>query len=298
MNGEDHYDKVRGVVSAVDYLTVTTRDDSRGMILLSTYHQQCKCDPVEQKLQKEWRGYGYTGMFIKRLRWGYSEDKGYILIAQGERAQEIWPAVKPANINVTRIDLQTTVRLEKPMRKLVKKYWKDIRQADDTPITVGRKWKNLAGGATIEIGSMHSSQYGVVYDKGAQLGTEDPGTMWRYEVRLTKPLSLPMFQSLYGRYADSPGDPAHTLAIKGYVHQWFSTRGVSPIFNPGKDDIAFEIQTRTTTEEKKLTWLHTQVRPTVLQLIAAGSGHKVHKALGLDIVGPVMTNRGGDEYMD
>lgn len=281
---------------AVDWLTATTKNDRAGMHWLALYHSFAQASKGE--VQKEWKALGYSGFGLPGLSWGYREQQGYLLIARGETAEDIWENIRPAHINVTRLDLQVTVKLSSPDREVVKRGYDAFvsynagKQRSVTRI----KSHGPRGGETLYVGSRQSSQMGRIYDKGALIG-EEKYTLWRYEVELKKPLSLPTFTAIYEALSSDPTGKEPKRQMRGYIWQWFDARGVVPLFAPGDGDVVIETASRVSTAEKKIAWLSTQVKPTVLRLIELGLAREVLTALGINGMGPVVTDR-DDVYDD
>jgi DNA relaxase NicK len=133
-------------------------------------------------------------------------------------------------------------------------------------------------GGTLYIGSRNSDQVGRIYDKAAESGQEKyAGRLWRYEVEFKGDRSKAAFSGLRRHSSQK------TLAgeIQNAVWWWFSERGVPPLFDKTSDRVAYEVGATVTDTSRKLAWLSTQIRPTVLDLLEAGQHDAVFRALGL-----------------
>jgi DNA relaxase NicK len=214
---------------------------------------------------------GYHGKSISGIRYGLRRDEA-ICILSGAVAGEVWRLIAPARSRCTRIDLAVTVELAKADQYVASRAYAqslELGQATASHIV------NSAGGATTYVGSRTSRFFGRLYDKGAELG-EQPYTSWRYEVECKKPASEAIVSALLDQKA--PGK-----WISSYVFDWFSTRGIQPIFHAANAHDAIEISASISSVDKTFQWLTTQVRPTIGRLIIGGYEDEVREALQLPL---------------
>lgn len=274
--------KAQIVDQGVDWLTCTTKDDRVGFTWLELFRSVAESDKHLKAAQTDWQIMGYKGQCTDGIEWGWSENWGYILRLHGSASRQLWPQLKPSATNITRVDLQVTISLDREDTKVADRTYTiaDSASTKRKKLTVTRI-ENNKGGNTVYIGSRNSSQYARLYDKGAELG-QAPGHIWRYEVEVKKPLSFPLFSEIYSEFERDPTQATARQKMVGYVWNWFDARGVIPLFRPNQYDIIIDNSVRVeTSTEKKLAWLHTQVRPSVLRLIEVGLGREVRQALGL-----------------
>jgi len=270
--------------AAVDWITATTPKDEAGLQWFERLQLEAK---ISKQIPYEWANKWYNGSRIDNIFWGYSKTNGYIFIATQDAADKLARMATTSAKNITRLDLQVTILLSKPSIDIVKKSYEHV--AD---YLSGRRSYSMImsskGGRTLYVGSRSSDQYGRLYDKGVESGWFPARTCWRYEVELKTPRALPMAQEL----AQRTDLKTLRLDMQTYIHQWFKNRGVSPIFSPSSRGLVVEIARRVTTNEKKLTWLRTQVRPTIHKLTQAGLERHVWESLGL-----VVQNDMGDDLI-
>lgn len=255
--------------SAVDYLTVTTKTEASTATLLHTLFSLLPNGWVHAEVHKPWRFMGYSGTAFDGIRYGLRGEEGIVMVS-GARASEVWAGVAPYRQKCTRIDLQVTCELGRQNTEVASEaYQTALEDSGRTSSLV----TSSRGGRTCYIGSRQSQFFGRIYDKGAEEGL-DPGWIWRYEVECKKPASEAVISRLLEQ--DSPSE-----WIVSYIHQWFTTRSIVPLFASTDRECAIEIGTIVTTKEKQLEWLRTQVRPTVGRLCVLGLEFEVRDALGL-----------------
>lgn len=261
--------------SGVDWLTMTTREQKTGEHWYRIWVEY-KDKVLQDELRiKRWNNGLYAGIGIGHLRWGYSENLGYIFIASSRLAEEYYERFQPAKHKVTRVDLCMDVLLDECL-PLAKSQFNKLQI--DRPKKVQIKlYQGPAGGDTLYVGSRQSPQCGRLYDKGVEQGIDEPGCLWRFEVEYKKPLSGQVVAQLGNLPPKERGE-----LIAGTVWNWFTDRGVVATEKPIEiDPIDVHVLQQITTREKKLIWLHNQVRPTVLDLCRTGSSRDVFDALGL-----------------
>jgi hypothetical protein len=255
--------------AGIDWLTCTSDKDSVGLAWFEIFNALAG-EP------KDWANPWYSGKADDHLRWGYNPKIGYVLIVSGEMSEVVWARTVPIERKVTRIDVQVTVELQEPNLKLAKDGYSDNATSNF------RKYgliQNSRNGQTLYVGSRTSAQFGRLYDKGVESTLADPGKLWRYEVELKKPVANSVAKQL-ASWCDSNSGELH-YAIVPFVFDWFLHRGVGPVFTrDGENNIVVEVGRRVTSDEKKLEWLRTQIRPTVQYLLGRGKADLLSEALG------------------
>lgn len=263
--------------AGVDWVTMTTNNDIIGVEWYTIYVNYRKEMLQEANEEKPWNNGFYAGLKIAKMRWGYSENIGYILIVSGADAERMWQRLQPTNGRVTRLDLCVDFVMKNPSQEADIAYHKLTRKGEKI-IRRYSLFVNNAGGTTCYLGSRHSQQFGRLYDKGIEAGTHEKGLKWRAEVEYKKPLSGYIAKLLAEKKPETRG-----AAIMNTVTAWFDERG-APLANlkAGGKPLLATVEQRITTADRKLAWLRTQVAPTVIQLVEAGYGRKVLKCLLLD----------------
>lgn len=264
--------------AGVDWLTMVSRDNKVGEHWYRLFRDYRK-EVIKDELRvKTWNNGLYAGQSIGHLRWGYSNNLGYIFIASSSLAEQCYQRFKPAKHKVTRIDLCMDFRLPYAT-PIAQNIFEEFRNAEKRGRIQKKLYQGPLGGDTLYIGSRQSRQCGRLYDKGIEQGTDEAGCYWRMEVEYKKPLAGQIVAVL------SECDPKEReMIIADTVWDWFATRGVVAIEQPFAID-PIDVQSRQviSTREKKLIWLAKQVKPTVQDLCTAGWSREVYQALGLTV---------------
>lgn len=271
------------IASGIDWLTATTDKEETGF---AWYDLFCR----SAGKTSEWRNKWYTGRKGEGYRWGYSPRQGYIFISTGKTTPQIFKAIVPAAKNVTRVDFQVTVEMPDALPCLVEDYYAQVCECNKRKYTL---IQNNKGGKTLYVGSRQSAQFGRVYDKGVESKGAKPGKLWRYEVELKQHRGDAIARRLlaYIPQSDEQGmsEMNRTIqrAIVPAVWEWFDDRGIHPIFDRiGDNELVVEIGRSVTSDDRKLEWLTTQVRPTIQDFVSRGLVHKLEKAIGINIDRP------------
>lgn len=261
--------------TGLDWMTVTTDNDATGLHWYTLFDQYANSWGPQKMERKEWKNRWYSGVRVENMTWGTSQNQGYIMIMAGEAARDWGLRLYPSVGKVTRLDLQVTVTLNRPMVNLATTEYQRNSNRKDRGYT---NIVNSRSGNTLYVGSRHSDQFGRLYDKGVQTGSAEPGKKWRYECEIKKPRSMAIASRLYELKAEGRDVNPD---IVGYVWEWFNRRGVRTLWNKGATSIVTSVGGRVSTLDKKLAWLRTQVAPSVDELVRAGLGRDV-----IDIFGP------------
>jgi len=272
--------------SGIDWVTMTSREDKMGYGWWEHYVNYRAAMSQDEPTEVNYSNGFYAGVRCGQLQWGYSDSLGYILIASGAQAEKTWRQYQPAKVRVTRIDLMVDFRLRVPM-PLAANHFVELKGNRDRQFPKLTLWENTLGGSTLYVGSRQSQQYGRLYDKGNESGTDDNNIWWRAEVEYKKPLADEVGKALY-----ATGSADRYQKIVQTVSDWYEARGIPlPIAPSGVDPLLFSVIKRVSTTEKKLTWLRTQVSPTVVQLIELGLAREVYSALS------IMADMQDDKYL-
>lgn len=260
-------------MAAVDYITaIYTKKVSRETIdaLMATYFN----DILRRNgTVKKWGWNGYQGWTAESVQYGTREDSSIVRVA-GSECLKLWETVGEHLDNCTRLDLAVTVLLEREGYDLGHTYFEQVQNVP-TDLTAWRNYSiimNTEGGTTFYVGKRSSGNFGRIYDKGAESSVAEANKLWRYEVEIKKPLANLAISDLMKA-------PEPASFIKSYVHQWFTARGINPVFDDGGDNIAMEVAARAKSIDRTLGWLTTQVRASIERLKLQGYGEQVKDAL-------------------
>lgn len=267
--------------ASVDWLTITARDDDTRNRLMGKAREAMARAIAASLPVRTWKWCGYLGWYCEGFRAGTRQDSDIVMLS-GDAAAAYWKEFAGEGDQITRLDLAVTLELSKPDDMVLINYWDEIEAIKCREGKARYRFTlvyNTDGGQTLYVGQRSSDQMGRIYDKGVQSGDGVvPGKVWRYEVELKKPRALPLTRQLYEvRESAEVGS-----VIAGFVHKWFTSHRVRPKFPPGKDVLVSEVELTARSDDTKLHWLATQVRPSVGGLASRGKLADVIKALGLE----------------
>lgn len=259
----------------VDWLTATTQSQSMGMLWLEKFN-----DSRQEENQVRSAGVkGFKGMKSGEMSWMYrGYDQRYMLIARSATANRMWPAMVGPKSQVSRVDWAVDVTLDPRQPGLPGEMYRVLGK-------VANRWKtavilNSDLGQTLYTGSRSSDMYGRLYDKGVQMGKLQPGEYYRYEVEIKGQRA----REAVGRMQEFETDTDRLPSwISSNVKEFFSRRFVPVAFeaDPDLEDWR-SVYVRQTDARKRLTWLRTQVKPSVEWLFEIGLGADVLYNLGID----------------
>lgn len=222
---------------------------------------------------------GYYGVSVGNCFIGERDDRAMLQIS-GEKAGRFFQGLRRDDLHISRIDLQVTVKFDIMPPDIAKGAYQDAINHSQGVSILGRRKSHLItgsdGGDTAYIGSFSSEQFARIYNKEVQSEDLDYTRCWRYEIVLRNDLARQC-----GRNVPNGASDVESF-ILAFVSQWFAQRGVSIPFLGSQYLVVLPLkQTRPTDIEAKLTWLRTQVRPTIRYLRDAGYGVLLSEALGL-----------------
>lgn len=221
-----------------------------------------------------WHANGYRGWRCEGVGLGVREDS-VILRLSGLQAAKQWREAAAAGENLSRLDLAVDCEADPPVPGLGAQVYED---AGHVPSKNGRppgrsRFVDGYGGQTTYIGSRTSEQFGRLYDKGVEQRARAPGAWWRWEVEFKGERAWSLGRTLTPIQAvERP-----MLAL---VAEWFRDRtGHAP---PSSSRAVKYFEGRKiSTDEERLHWLASAVRPTVATLIERLGRRRVLTALGI-----------------
>ena len=223
---------------------------------------------------------GYAGVQAGQAFVGTRPD-GAMIQLSGGAADTYLMAAHRAGVAVPRIDLAVTVRYRE-MHLLIAEgaYLHAMATNSKRPVQTRRKLSiihNSEGSDTTYIGAPSSAQRGRIYNKDKQSGDEAWRNCWRWEVQFRNPLAAQAAAQVVSR------GTLDRNVVQGLVADWFEVRGVTLDVGAPAAPAALPATFRERSDtERQLTWLRTQVAPTVRRLIETGLYNEAIQALGLD----------------
>jgi hypothetical protein len=265
-----------GKVVAVgcDWVTVTSTTKGGRETLWELGHRCLDRLKAKDEQSSRWHGNGYSGFKARGCTLGVRGDSVILRLSSSEAAQQ-WREAASTGENLTRLDLAVDVEHDVPVTSLGLDVY---RSAGHVPLRNGRppsrsRFVDGKGGQTTYIGSRSSEQFGRLYDKGVERRSRGPGQWWRWEVEFKGSHASTLARHLTAVQGS-------TRVIHSVVSRWFMERsGFAP---PGvTTPVKYFVVAEPSTDEKRLHWLATGVRPTVSILIERLGRARVLTALGI-----------------
>jgi DNA relaxase NicK len=224
--------------------------------------------------KKSWGMSGFKGWSCGHVQLGV-RDHEFICRLGGESAARNWKQVHACATNISRFDMQATVKYPRGPTSVI-----DAVRAqalahaaahDDVPVV---RWiADNRGGYTLYLGARESNAFARVYDKFAREKTEHFRSCVRYEVQYNSRLARIVTNTLA---RESSPVPHFAAGIRSFL----DARGVD-LDLPYEGQLTFCSPRNASDVDRKLIWLAKAVRPSVLSCIAAGRGEEALRALGL-----------------
>lgn len=273
--GREESPGVLRIAATVDWLTATHRGVGYSRALATYGMHLVSREARMGNPRSPWAFYGYVGTVSGRASVGERRD-GAICVVRSDLAAEVWKHVHSFADHVSRIDLALTVWYARPMEGVTDEYEAAIlgrsKQAGH-PITVGR-WHSAKGGETLYIGARSSERFCRIYNKHAQSGSADYQNAWRYEVEYKGDAAGAVADAL-AVTNDQPG------CISDTVLDYLARYGLHLPIDTGSLAVRDRHQLDTTTDAKRLEWLRSSIRPTILGLVERQGYEKVLETLGI-----------------
>lgn len=227
--------------------------------------------------KQSWQGYdGYScyGFFS-----GVRED-GLVIRASGREAKLAETICREENWDArcTRLDLQVTVKNGNGEDDFGSRVQKQVEEA--TTALPEKSRPNLAAykvrgrDTGVTIGSRSSQRYSRFYDKSTEQRHKVEAGLWRFEVEFKGQQARLMYKMLMQAVA------GRWLALS-VVKTTFELHGVDMGFIGSSEPLELPSQYRQNDDERRLAWLKSHVRRTVLELKSRGFEDEVRAALDL-----------------
>ena len=258
----------------VDWVTCTARESDLQAGLWDLGCRLLDASKLEGEDPSRWHGHGYGGWAVPGVRVASRPDSVLVQLS-GRKSADHWQEAVSTSNNTSRIDLAVDCKLQPPVAALAVQLY---RQMGRHRPTSGRKpratlWTSSDGGSTLYVGARVSENFGRVYDKGQEQKTEPSGSWWRWETELKGATAK-------GTAIDMLLEADGSEAIGSRVRSWFLPRvGTAPPAQAGAT--VHNWPQDPTTDEKRLRWLSTGVRPTVQALLRTIPQERILFALGL-----------------
>jgi hypothetical protein len=242
------------VGAGVDWLSSSCNSPRRMQKLLNWRDEQFARLRDEGNELRPLSAHGRTGHAVGGVSVLVGRDDVLVQLS-GDRANESWRDVALEATNVSRVDLQTTVRTHPGERHLAERSYRSLERL--SPRRGGRLAHSLLttshGAETLYVGQRVSDQFGRLYDKASESGLAHYADCWRYEVVYKRRYAAHAVQALLAT-------PTAESLVNGVVHDWFHTRGIAPCFDATDTSVGAPPPRKLSDNERWLQWYRRAVR--------------------------------------
>lgn len=216
---------------------------------------------------------GYWGRVGEHCFLGES-DQGTMLQLSSHVAHDLWKRAGNHSKRCTRLDLQVTYPVHPEPGEYIRTMYDMGRSAPkreghppaltltDTP----------EGAKMLTVGSRQSLLYGRMYDKGRESGIPEYAGCVRWEIECKAEQAT----NLNTWLRDSEDEQ---FQVRSIVHEFWHQRGMTPFWDTYEEMKGKPVETRSRTDETKLAWLKTQIRPALTTLAEHGKLELAIRAL-------------------
>lgn len=257
-----------------DYITATAKERHAAERLHEFGSNQFRVQRDFGNKSKPWGMAGFTGFKCGSVQVGSRGGEVCVRLSSDSAARS-WRGLLDHAQNVSRIDLQATVRhLDQPTRVIDKHRRRARKNSEKYKNRRRVRWvQEHHGGYTLYVGNRQSNVFGRIYDKWEESKEDYFAGCVRYEGQYQNRLAWHVANSLY-----ATGSPI--ILVASYLSQFFQGRGV-PLELQVDPTARYSCSRLRSDDDKNLSWLQNAVRPTVRRLIDSGKGEEVFRALGL-----------------
>lgn len=271
---------IEQVTAGLDWLTLTLPLGSANDQEWIRAGQTLITDIADEGYDLGYRGLlGYKGISAGNCFVGSRED-GHMMQITGRFAEMAFPRIYRNDAHVSRVDAQVTVRFDIMPRNIAGKGYRDAVSAaangDKRPKRKLIIISGSDGGQTLYVGAFGADQQGRLYNKEVQSSAPEYERTWRYETVLRNERA----NGFCTRYNAITADK--TAFVADIVALWWEARGIEAPWAFDKTATPLPPQkTLPSDVEKQLSWVRTQVAPTIKRLLAAGYRDTLLACLGL-----------------
>lgn len=257
----------------VDWLTCTTPRGSGYESFRALGGELVESEAREGNDVRRLRSQGYHGWSAGGASYGARGD-GVMIQLRSDVARERWRDVARVASNVSRLDLQYTVRLDQPRPSI---FIEQFRRAKRAPASRGRARSltlitSTTEGDSVYLGRRVSDLYGRFYDKGREERQTTAGQLLRFEIEAKREAARRYTSQLLATQSERE----QTTAI---VSTYFKSREIEPLISSEK--YREVLTARRSDASRRLIWLRSGVRPTCQKLVEANRGKEALHAVGL-----------------
>lgn len=242
--------------AGVDWITATAQKGSTRWDMQTFADEQRRRFMDSGESIKTGYRLGYHGWQAEGFFHGNREG-GSIVVASGATAHDVFRSVVHVSDHISRFDLQVTVATPDDKPNLARQAYAVLKGGSPASVRVRNSTyiETHPNGATCNVGKRKSDTYGRIYDKATESGEGAAQSRWRYEVEFKRGVAN-------GLAARLSADPIVTSASQALVFDWFTARGVAPVF-PRADFICPQIPHKSELNRDVLSWFRDSLSITV-----------------------------------
>lgn len=253
------------VCCGIDWITVTQRPCEAMELLREQAFALAAAELSSGEFGRPWASLGYEGFSVGHVFYGERYD-GCLFQLTSHVAASHWRRAYENSCNVTRLDIQATVRTTEDPYDVIRRHYKEM-QKRNSKLRKPPKLRIVCddpNAVTVYSGSPKSDARGCIYDKGRQSKEKAFENCARYEVRLRGDKAKAQASGCFRRGASAAQIALSSLAF-------FAGRGAcvrsltESIDNTASIDASWYPSSPSTLERKQ-AWLEKFIRPTVLQV--------------------------------
>ena len=209
------------VHSGIDWITATARGGDEAESLFEQGNWLLDQSITEGNQKKPWSMSGFHGYRAGGCQLA-TRDKEVMVRLSGDMAHDYWRTVKVRSDNVSRFDVQLTLRIDGPVGPTIRRHFEQAQRFSKSrqkAATVSVLSTNN-GPSTLYFNKRISTRFGRIYDKGAESGLPSLRNTVRYELELKGREAMRTSAAIYSH---PRGDDAAALLAATF----FEERGIS-----------------------------------------------------------------------
>jgi DNA relaxase NicK len=258
----------------IDWITATgsTQDAARSLRTLATIAGQAAEGAGNKRSPAG--GHGYRGWQCGPVYWGERAEDVCVTISGGA-AHLAWRHVVNVATNVSRIDVQATVRYSPDAPKLAQESYQAWIAGSNVAIQKRRGSLHVGypSGETAYFGSPKSDARARLYDKGAESGAPEYAGAWRWEVQARNKMAAHLARRLAG---DVGGD----VPAGAFLRDHFGRIGAYCPDVVASDSLHVRVPRSRSDFDRRSSWIKGQIKPICSAMAAVAGWPYVLELLG------------------
>lgn len=266
----------------IDYITCTSklRKSDSSLAAFGSYLVGLEVESGER--EAVWRGHGYHGRHAGQVAYGRRHDTEIVKLS-GELASAHWATCLNLSSNVSRLDLQVTVKPAEGSAKRLQRHHREVLRANKGKgRPAGFKcYYGPDGPECLTLGSRTSDVFGRFYDKWVESCLPYYAGCLRYEMELKRKRALAMAQHLDRQPDEGAAIAAEVLKFARARNTQLSIEVDPATLTCGRPANDNESRKQGGRAFKRIMWIENSIKPAVLELVQVGLMQECLVALGI-----------------